>query len=108
MTPEESVLLGLHIAYSCARSDIECFVKPVTLASHYATPIDRLRDQLYDLSAPLTDAFEREAVNMAVTWLNAVGLLRHHPSYPHLVTIAPEHAHWAAAGLRAAGIEQAA
>lgn len=107
MTPEESVLLGLHIAYSCARSDIECFTKAVTLANHYGTP-SAPQPPLYDLSVRIIDPFEREAVDQAAKWLAGVGLLRRHPSYPHLVSIAPERAHWAAAAARVAVIDQAA
>jgi hypothetical protein len=107
MTPEESVLLGLHIAYSCARSDIECFAKAVTLASHYGTPSVK-PTPLYDLSAPIKDPFEREAVTLATTWLSAVGLLRRHPSYPHLVSIEPERVNWAGLAVHVAALEQTA
>ena len=86
--------LGLHIAYSGARSDIECFVPAVCLDPSPSS-LDRVRHALYDLSAPIIDTFERESVAMAVQWLEAHDLLLRHPSRPHLVNVAPAPAGWA-------------
>jgi hypothetical protein len=101
MKGAEPTRLGLHIAYSCARSDIECFARAAAMDT-CAAPLEQFRQRFHDLSAPIADTFERESVAMAAQWLEAMNLLRRHPSYPHLVQVADEPLEWSAQGELAA------
>lgn len=89
MTTDEINNLANQIAYSCARSDIECFthwrddrtdspVEPSFLVAEH---------RWYDLSTVIRDDFERECVAQAIFYLDGRGLLRRKPGEPFMVQI---------------------
>lgn len=82
MTKDELDALAHRIAYSCSRSDIECFADELPI-SEGAYP----RVHWYDLSKPIKDAFERTSVADALLYLEARGLILRDRKLPYLVTI---------------------
>lgn len=82
MNRDELDALAHRIAYSCARSDIECFAKEEPRPEG-ADP----RVHWYDLSKPISDEFERTALADAVLYLESRALLQRQPAKPYLVTI---------------------
>lgn len=82
MTKDELDALAHRIAYSCARSDIECFAAEIPI-SERADP----RVHWYDLSKRVADEFERTAMADAILYLEARGLIRRDQKLPYLATI---------------------
>lgn len=91
MTTDELHTLAHQIAYSCARSDIECFTQwrddrtDSPVEPSFLVP----KHRWYDLSTVIRDDFEREAVAQAIFYLDARQLLHRKPGEPFMVQILP-------------------
>jgi hypothetical protein len=87
MTLDDLHTLAHQIAYSTARSDIECFAQ-----MHSDVPVESvaaIANCWYDLSAVIKDDFQRECVANAIFYLDARSLLRRKQDAPFLVQILP-------------------
>ena len=83
MTNEQFAKLERHLAYQCARSDIEMLCTANTL------PGDGLE---WNLNTPQDDEWDAEALANAIRYLDHRGLLKRRIDNPDIAQIKPEQA----------------